>query len=63
MEANQKGLSVVEILIVIVNVGLIGAAGWLVYSHQTSKIDSNESATQTSQQQQKFYTQQEAKSA
>lgn len=37
MKANQKGFSVVEILIVIVVVGLLGAVGWLVYDRQKSK--------------------------
>lgn len=36
MKANQKGFSVVEILIVIVVVGLLGAVGWLVYDRQKS---------------------------
>jgi len=37
MNKNQKGFSVVEILIVIVVVGLIGTVGWLVYDRQQSK--------------------------
>lgn len=36
MKSNQKGFSVVEILIVIVVVGLLGAVGWLVYDRQKS---------------------------
>lgn len=31
---NQKGFGIVEILVVIVVVGLIGAVGWLVYDRQ-----------------------------
>lgn len=47
MKANQKGFSIVEILIVIVVVGLLGAVGWLVYDRQKSKT-SDTSNTQTS---------------
>lgn len=35
MKVNQKGFSVVEILIVIVVVGVLGAVGWLVYDRQS----------------------------
>lgn len=38
---NQKGFSVVEILIVIVVVGLLGAVGWLVYDRQSKNNDSS----------------------
>ena len=34
MKINQKGLSAVEVIIAIVIVGVIGAAGWMVYSRQ-----------------------------
>jgi len=37
MKKNEKGFSVIEILIVIVVVGLIGAAGWFVYNNKTEK--------------------------
>jgi prepilin-type N-terminal cleavage/methylation domain-containing protein len=37
MKANQKGFGFVEILIVIVVVGVLGAVGWLVYDRQKSK--------------------------
>lgn len=56
MKANQKGFSVVEILIVIVVVGLLGAVGWLVYDRQKSKSDSKDTSTQASQQEQKQET-------
>jgi prepilin-type N-terminal cleavage/methylation domain-containing protein len=56
MKANQKGFSVVEILIVIVVVGLLGAVGWLVHDHQKSKTDDKNSTTQISQQEQKLET-------
>lgn len=49
MKVNQKGFSVVEILIVVVIVGLLGIVGWLVYDRQKSKTD-DKSATQISQQ-------------
>ncbi|MEX2014658.1 MAG: prepilin-type N-terminal cleavage/methylation domain-containing protein [Candidatus Saccharimonadales bacterium] len=44
MKNNQKGFSVVEILIVIVVVGLLGAAGWLVYVRQKIKTDANDNS-------------------
>ncbi|MGB4758562.1 MAG: prepilin-type N-terminal cleavage/methylation domain-containing protein [Candidatus Saccharimonadales bacterium] len=47
MKANQKGFTVVEILIVIVVLALIGAAVWLVYDRQKSDTDNN-TATITS---------------
>lgn len=50
MKTNQKGFSVVEILIVIVAVGLLGAVGWLVYDRQKSKSDTNDITTQTTEQ-------------
>lgn len=49
MKADQKGFSVVEILIVIVVVGLLGAVGWLVYDRQknkTSETSNTQVATQ-----------------
>jgi prepilin-type N-terminal cleavage/methylation domain-containing protein len=51
MKANQKGFSVVEILIVIVVVGLLGVSGWLVYDRQKDKTADKEAAsTQKTQQ-------------
>jgi prepilin-type N-terminal cleavage/methylation domain-containing protein len=47
MKVNQKGFSVVEILIVIVVVGLLGAVGWLVYDRQKSKTGEPLKATTT----------------
>lgn len=52
MNSNQKGFSVVEILIVIAVVGLLGVVGWRVYDLQKSKSDSNSATAQTSQQEQ-----------
>jgi Tfp pilus assembly protein PilE len=52
MKANQKGFSVVEILIVVVVVGFIGAVGWLVYDRQKSKTNDNQANTQSSGQKQ-----------
>lgn len=37
MKFNQKGFSAVEILVVIVVIGLLGAVGWLVYDRQNNK--------------------------
>lgn len=45
MDSNQKGFSVVEILVVILLVGLIGTVGWFVYDRQQHK-SSNTSQTQ-----------------
>lgn len=46
MKTNQKGFSVVEILIVIVVVGLLGAVGWFVYDRQKSKTSEQPKTTQ-----------------
>jgi prepilin-type N-terminal cleavage/methylation domain-containing protein len=62
MKSSQKGFSIVEILIVAVVVGLLGAVGWLVYDRQKSKTD-DKSAIQTTQEQKKEFVQQEAKTA
>lgn len=62
MKANQKGFSVVEILIVIVVVGLLGAVGWLVYDRQKNKSDDKATTTQTSEQKQEA-PKEEAKTA
>lgn len=45
MNSNQKGFSVVEILIIIVVVGLLGAVGWLVYDRQNSKESKEQAIT------------------
>lgn len=55
MKAHQKGFSVVELLVVVVVVGLLGAVGWLVYDRQKSKTDNN-TTTQTSQEEKKQET-------
>lgn len=52
MKANQKGFSVVEILIVIVTVGLLVAVGWVAYDRQKSKTDDSQTNTQTTEQSQ-----------
>jgi type II secretory pathway pseudopilin PulG len=49
VKTNQKGFSVVEILIVGVVVGLFGAAGWLVYDRQNIKNDNRKASSQTTQ--------------
>jgi Tfp pilus assembly protein PilE len=56
LKANQKGFSVVELLIIIVVVGLLGAVGWLVYDRQTDKDSNSQSTAKTSQQEQKKET-------
>ena len=62
MKVNQKGFSVVEILIVIVVVGLLGTVGWLVYDRQKSKT-SETSNTQASAPQKEKTPKQETKKA
>lgn len=47
MKDNQKGFSVVEILIVIVVVGLLGTVGWLVYDRQKGKTDNQQTSKTT----------------
>lgn len=49
MKTNQKGFSVVEVIVVIVAVGLLGAVGWLVYDRQKPKTDSTTTTTQPTQ--------------
>ncbi len=50
MKSNQKGFSVVEVLIVIVVVGLLGAVGWLVYDRQKNNTNNKDaSSTQETQ--------------
>jgi prepilin-type N-terminal cleavage/methylation domain-containing protein len=56
MKNNQKGFSVVEILVVLVIVGLLGTVGWLIHDRQSSKIANEQTSvsqtkTQTSQNQ------------
>lgn len=52
MKTNQKGFSVVEVLIIVVVVGLVGTVGWLVYDRQKSnKTDTRSPTTNTNQQQ------------
>lgn len=50
MKANQKGFSVIEVLIVVVIVGLLGAVGWLVYDRQKNQTDNKDTAAPTSEQ-------------
>ena len=45
MKNNQKGFSVVEILVVIVVVALLGFVGWRVYDNQQNNSDDNASST------------------
>lgn len=50
MKNNQKGFSVVEILIVVVIVGLVGTVGWLVYDRQKNKNNDQQATTNSSEQ-------------
>lgn len=45
IKVNQKGFSVIEVLIVIVVIGLAGATGWLVYNRQNNKSDLEQQPT------------------
>jgi len=36
MKVNQKGFSVVELVVVVVVLGLLGTIGWMVYDRQTN---------------------------
>lgn len=51
MKTNENGFSAIEILIVLVIVGLIGAVGWLVYDRQKNpeKTASDTNTNQTQQ--------------
>jgi type II secretory pathway pseudopilin PulG len=51
MKNNEKGFSVVEILIVAVVVGLLGAVGWFVYDRQSNGSKSNQTSQQNSSEQ------------
>ncbi len=62
MKINQKGFSVVEILIIIVVVGLLGVVGWFVYDRQKDKT-SDTSNTQASTMQKDEASKQETKKA
>lgn len=53
MKVNQKGFSLVEIVVVIAVVGLLGAVGWIVYERQKSKAGIQGTTAQTNQQGQK----------
>lgn len=48
MKVNQRGFGVVEIVVVIVMVGLLGAVGWLVHDRQKIKTENKDMAAQTS---------------
>ena len=50
MHTNQKGFTVVEILLVIVVIGLIGAVGWMTYDRQKSKASDTPGAQTSTQQ-------------
>jgi prepilin-type N-terminal cleavage/methylation domain-containing protein len=46
MKTDQKGFSVVEVLVVLVILGLLGAVGWLVFDRQKNKPAPVTSTTQ-----------------
>jgi len=47
MKTNQKGFSVVEVILVVVIVGLLGVVGWLVYDRQQDKTADSQTTKQT----------------
>ena len=64
MKTNQKGFSIVEILVIMVVVGFLGAVGWLVYERQKNKTSSQQPVTtQASEQKQETPKEETKKSA
>ncbi len=61
MKSNQKGFSVVEILIVIVVVGLIGTVGWLVNDRQKNNKSTETASNSNTATEQKETTKEEVK--
>jgi len=53
MKINQKGFSLVELLIAVVVLGLLGTIGWMVYDRQTN-ITSNSTNSQSKEDERKF---------
>ena len=49
MKNNQNGFSVVEVLLIIIVVGLMCAAGWIVYERQNKDSDDNTNMSVTKQ--------------
>lgn len=47
MKINQKGFSIVEILVVVVIIGLVGLVAWLVYDRQSNKPANMQTQTET----------------
>src|SRR4051794_25043915 len=52
MQKNENGFGVVEALIILIIVGLLGVAGWLVYDRQKSNKNDHSTAVQKSDPQQ-----------
>ncbi len=52
MKGNQKGFSAVEVLIVILVFGLVGAVGWFVYDRQKAKSNEQQPTSKISEQKQ-----------
>lgn len=48
MKANQKGLSIVGILIIVAVVGLVGGAGWFAWQSRNNTNKSQEAVSSTS---------------
>src|SRR5690348_1604483 len=60
VQGKQAGFNIVELLVVIVVIGLIGTAGWLVYQHNRAKITGAAAGNQATNQQSSTTTTQPA---
>lgn len=49
MHRNQKGFSIVEIIIVIVAIGILGGAGWYVMKTREAKTDKSASTSESTE--------------
>lgn len=52
MKKNNRGFTFLEVLVVVIIVGLLGAVGWLVYDRQKTKTTDSQTNTQATSQKQ-----------